>query len=275
MGDVRKRFSTGDVDRVRITLLKRIYEEDEDDELHIKRQAIRQLMGPIIAARKSGMTFELISEIFQGDGLEITPATLRSYYFDFKAETEANKLTARQVEQIQETRDRFSTEKVVKKGDQAHRAAAKEANRKLAGKMKIIPAAELLAGDPGEKGPSERQPRSVPAQRQPSTPRPEKSTPSPSTSHTRERPPSTNSCAPTLEELRKHADSAEGKEELSEDVVLRTDNRVYYASGEPFDGILTTRQLRLLGISRRLVAQKKGAGGDRTKGSFTKLPDKL
>jgi len=235
-------------------------------------------MGPIIAARKSGRTFEQISEIFKDEGLVITPATLRSYYFDFKAETEANKLTARQVEQIQETRDRLTTEKVVKKGDHAHRTAAKESRQRLASKMKIIPAAELLVGDPGEDDSTERRPRSVPTQRRPSAPsRPPASKkgevlPSHDDQIGDRQPPGR---APTLDDLRRYTESADGKEELREDVVLKTDNRAYYASGEPFDGILTSRQIRLLEISRRLVAQKNGEAGGRTKGSFTALPDKL
>lgn len=277
MGDARKTISSGDVDRARIALLKSIYDENESEEIGARRRAVRQLMGPIIAARKSGKSFELISKILADADLQISPSTLRSYYFDFKAEVEASKVTSRLVKQVLETSDQLNMVRATKKGADAHRSIAKEAGRKLASKMKLVSTAEMLADRQLKSDPDER-PAKPPASapRVPSTPsRKSATSTTPPPQSTPRTPEKFSGKAPTLEDLRKHAENAEGREELSEDVVLKADNRAYYASGEPFDGMLTARQIRLLEVSRRLVAPKKDGGSKRTAGSFTTLPDKL
>jgi len=77
--------------------------------------------------------------------------------------------------------------------------------------------------------------------------------------------------APTIDELRLNA--VRYKTERDEDIVL-TDGHVYYASGRPFDGVLSAREVRLLEFGGRLLAPAD-TSGSRTAHQFVELSKDL
>ncbi len=89
----------------------------------------------------------------------------------------------------------------------------------------------------------------------------------------KERPPphALRGEAPTIEYLKEHV--TEDPEPLRDDVVLK-DGYVFYSTGEPFDGLLTTRQVRLLEMSGRLLGEASRFKG-RTHHQVVKLPKNI
>lgn len=77
--------------------------------------------------------------------------------------------------------------------------------------------------------------------------------------------------APTFEYLTAH--TREEPEPLRDDVVLK-DGRVFYSTGEPFDSLLTTRQVRILEISGRILGEASKFKG-RTHHQVVKLPKEV
>ena len=78
--------------------------------------------------------------------------------------------------------------------------------------------------------------------------------------------------APTIEQLRSRATGY--ATDFEEDVVLKGEH-VFYESGRPFDGVLTRRQIDLLGMAKRLLAPARRSTPSRTAHQFVKLADDL
>ncbi|MFD2274781.1 hypothetical protein ACFS07_36440 [Undibacterium arcticum] len=55
------------------------------DDRHAKLEVVKQLLGPLIAARKSGLSFEeILKKIFEKSGILLGISTLERYYYSLK-----------------------------------------------------------------------------------------------------------------------------------------------------------------------------------------------
>jgi hypothetical protein len=264
-------------------LLELVYSENSTE---LKwRDVVKRTMGILIAARKNGKSFDELSKIYAKYGFSMTPLTLRAYFFEFKMEAAANREINAQLKQIQTQKNEFVFERAVINGANANQAVVKAVKTEHR-RLRIVSTSKDLFGNaPGDgqehadhaapaASQQRRQPRPQAEKRteprktsQKSQQTPDQDIPSPS--------PAGSAGAPKIEDLRRYASTANPTEELTDDVILKADNRVYYASGEPFDGVLSERQIRLLEISKKLIAKKKGNGGNRTGSSFTTIPKDL
>lgn len=75
------------IDLVRDGLLEAIFQAKNSDNFK-KISLVKKLFSEIATAKEAGLDFEQISQIIHksGNGIEINAATLRSYYFQIKAE---------------------------------------------------------------------------------------------------------------------------------------------------------------------------------------------
>lgn len=108
------------IEKTRQLLLAQTFSEGSNNR-YIKKQAVKQLLGPVIAAREAGMSFEDIAGIFREGGLRLAPATIKSYYFELKAEADLAKEAKRHAETVAKVRS-----VIEKKDNQAHQDHAEK-----------------------------------------------------------------------------------------------------------------------------------------------------
>ena len=94
-----RRVAKENIEKARQLLLSEIFREQTDDRF-VKREAVKQLLGPLIAARDSGLSFEEIATVFEKAGLELSPTTLRSYFFELKTAEELAREARRHAEKV-------------------------------------------------------------------------------------------------------------------------------------------------------------------------------
>jgi hypothetical protein len=87
------------IEEARQLLLSEIFGEQTDGRF-VKRNAIKQLLGPLIAARNKGLSFEEIVKVFEKARLDMSPTTLRTYYYDLKTEQELARDAQRYAEKL-------------------------------------------------------------------------------------------------------------------------------------------------------------------------------
>jgi hypothetical protein len=87
------------IEEARQLLLSEIFGEQTDGRF-VKRNAIKQLLGPLIAARNNGLSFEEIVKVFEKARLDMSPTTLRTYYYDLKTEQELARDAQRYAEKL-------------------------------------------------------------------------------------------------------------------------------------------------------------------------------
>lgn len=90
-------------------------QDGEGRGLKTKRQMVRQLMGHIIAALKSGRTFEQMAERLKDSGFPIESSTLKSYYYKCKADAATYKAAEREAGQILKNKNYLDTQREVMK----------------------------------------------------------------------------------------------------------------------------------------------------------------
>jgi len=233
-----------------------------------KKAAVRELMVPLIAGRRNGMSFEELAEMCARGGLPISSDTLRSYFFELKTKADvaaaarilaprvdavgkmaaATRRTERQTVALTERgagehvpkQDHVATPShvAVQKPEPASTATVTPAE--LAPRIAAVPAATLVNAV----------------------------APTPAM----ESPPGSTGQAYTIAELeeRSQAPGAGTPLPLTEDLVVR-EGYVYCASGQAFRGLLTAKQSRLLAQSGRIYAPRVG----RSSGDFVKMREKL
>lgn len=103
-----ERISKEDIERARQLLLAEIFTEKTDDR-HVKRDAVKQLLGPLIAARESGLSFEEISKVFERAGLLLSYKTLERYYYALKTEEDLAKEAKLHAERVGKVRQAIET----------------------------------------------------------------------------------------------------------------------------------------------------------------------
>lgn len=278
-----ERKAEGRVDPVRVALFSRIY-SDEIQARASKRQRIRSYMSEIVVARNSDMTFEEIARSLTEAGLAVTPATLKSYYRDFKAEAQIAGVTQQLRQLVSDTRNALRTERQVKDGVASAAAAAKEV-RGLASRPKLVANSDLRHATSDSNQRAEVRPEKAPRRAaepvsihsgtRAAAAEAAGTTTAATTAAAAAAPapapaPRGPGQGPTIDELRA---SAGQHEPLREDLVVGPNDRVYYESGEPYESVLTIREVRLLETSRRLL--KPSSVETRTGKDFRKLPSTL
>ncbi|BEU20002.1 TraI/MobA(P) family conjugative relaxase [Paraburkholderia sp. 22B1P] len=266
-----KKIKKNNIEIARQKLLEAIYSELPDDRF-LKKEAVAQLLSTLIAARERGMAFDKIASILREAGLDLPALTLRTYFFDLKGQAESTAGASRHVRKVAQTRAAIQRQVLDRHVEHAHCVVVERARQ-----MPSVPrhvngdteesrsngegfwhavngsAAQNLSmarGDSGAVGYDEFPTLEV---RNPATTRPDDS-----------------GQVLTLEAIEKISLLALDRTELEEDVELRANN-VYYASGRPFRGTLTGRQIHLLRTVGRLIAPTKGESSR----DFVVTPTKL
>ncbi|CPF79971.1 hypothetical protein [Burkholderia pseudomallei] len=249
-----KTIKKNNIEIARQKLLEAIYSELPDDRF-LKKEAVKQLLSTLIAARERGMAFDKIARILQDAGLALPALTLRTYFFDLKRRAESTVGVSPHVKKVAQTRAAIQRQVLDRHVGHAHSVVAERARQMPAvprfvnavaekprsngeGSWHTVnsPAAQkhsMACGNNGADGLDEFPTLEV---HNPATTRPDDS-----------------GQALTLEAIEKASLLALDRTELEEDVELRGDN-VYYASGRPFRGNLTRRQIHLLRTVGRLIA---------------------
>src|SRR5690606_25627342 len=107
-----------------------------------------QLMGALIAARASGLSFEQIAEVFKRGGLVLTASTLRSYYFELKTEAETSHAAKRHADKVLATRKQIEREMLEIHSQHGEKLASEHAKRANAAVELIDGLAENAAAAP-------------------------------------------------------------------------------------------------------------------------------
>ena len=296
-----ERHELESVEKARKLLLAKFFDSSASEKLR-KKEAVRQLLGTIIAVREAGMSFEEITTVFSEAGLVLNTNTLRLYFYELKAQAEiaahekahAEQVARTRAQLVDDDRARLSTEALTEAEAQAKKKREAGADRKGF----LVP--------PGAAAPSPAKPAKPERAERPKGARPPAGVAPPPATHalpaaiqragegatgeagdppdaawvppadtpTSNATPSGTSpapLAPTIEEALKAGENFTGvRPELRENVVLFRD-RVYYESGEAFDGTLTKAQAHLLRTVGKLIAPTIMSS---TK-DFVKMPSKL
>jgi hypothetical protein len=278
------------------------------NELFLKKGAVRQLIGTLIAARARGLSFEKLAELMAEGGIEIATETLRAYFFEMKTEAELSAENAEHARKIANLRKEFGSEALAEDLEHAENVAANRAIRLAAVRPRVDAFADdgLPARPPG---PLRAPPKLVrPRPKAAPHPGPQASAPSVPSVERHETasgvssdtgttktdrqavqqsasvvPPGLSAATPSLVEPGQthgevrtidmiEADSAgKDKSELDEDLHLTESQHVVGASGRPFMGFLSTKQIFLLRTVGKLVAPTKG----RSSKDFVPMPSRL
>jgi hypothetical protein len=205
------------------------------------------------------MAFDTIARILQDAGLDLPALTLRTYFFDLKRRAESTMEVSRHVKKVAQARAAIQRQVLDRHVEHAHSVVAEHARQMPSAPRLVNADAEeprsneegswhavnghaaqklsMTRSNNGAAGPHEFPTLEV---RIPATTLPDDSVQ-----------------VLTLEAIEKVSLLALDRTELEEDVELRGD-KVYYATGRPFRGTLTRRQVHLLRTVGRLIAPTKG-----------------
>ncbi|APA90253.2 hypothetical protein BJG93_34640 (plasmid) [Paraburkholderia sprentiae WSM5005] len=304
MASTRRSIEKNEIEVARQKLLEAIYSELPDDRF-LGRDAVKQLLSTLIAARERGLPFERISDILKQAGLDLAPVTLRRYFFELKTDAELAAENARHAKKVADTR-RAIQDKVLELHTEhgnalaAKRARLTQATPRFANAFgsesttpdvpTITPAAVHSAGTKSviserenARPASPAAPVPPPAASEPARLESEGAVPGPildvKSSSTLPTSEKANRAAPdiqsdgamTLADIERASLATEERTELMGDVELRAGELVYYVSGQPFHGLLSQRQIRLLRTVGRIIAPTKGKSSK----DFVSMPTKL
>lgn len=267
-----KKVEKSNIERARQLLLLEIFSERTDDRFIIK-QVIKQLLGPLIAAKESGLSFEDIAVVFQKAGLEMSVLTLKTYYHELKTEDELARDAKKHAEKAKAFRVKTERELM-----EIHNDYGLSVAEKLAKGRAKEPTLYSIEDEPTKPGASEAaKPKASPSDKPGENPATTgtvvaaattaAATPASPTAPTATAIPGP---AMTIEELESVSLTKTEHTALTEDVTIK-DGKVFYVSGKPFDGSLTKKQLLLLKTVGKLIAPTEG----RSSKNFVVLPEKL
>ncbi len=273
------------IDKVRQLLLANVYGDRSADRV-VKKEAVRQLLAPIMAARDAGMTYEDISRLFTQGGLALDAETLRKYFGEAKLASDLADDARRHADQVAKARGLIARRRSADAFEQADRAAREGAAVRTPGSQaagaatstglndKLTrPAATVgVRGGKGAHAPSPipaapAAPRAMARQPAPAA-RPE--APLQATSVESERPTLTTGPARTIDEIERDSARVDQRFVLPHDLEVR-DGKVVSTAGVPYDGMLTRKQLHLLRQVGRLMAPITGESSK----AFVEMPERL
>ncbi|MDR5776973.1 MULTISPECIES: hypothetical protein [unclassified Caballeronia] len=300
----QKKFERSEIEIARQRLLEAIYSELPDDRFR-KRDAVKQLLSTLIAARERGLAFEKIAEILKASGLDLPTETLRSYFFELKTQSELAAEGLRHAQKIALTRDSIQRQVREKHTEHGNTVATRRARLTQA----TPPLEDAFKDDPLQPEPFE--PVAVPRRvttamsatilhrenarpASPAAPVPPQAAelarieservvpetavgvkaasglPTSEKAH-RAAPGGHSESAVTLSDVEQASLATEERTELLGDLELREGDFVFYVSGQPFHGFLTKGQIRLLRTVGRVIAPTKGKSSK----DFVTMPAKL
>ena len=262
------------VGQVRRALLDAMY-SDSQQKRYLKRQVVESLIGVLSAARSSGLDWEEMAKICGDHGFEISPNTLKSYYVDLKEERESQKIRA-QANKIVQTKKEIDLKREIKQGASDTLDARRRAQQRLATKPKLMSIdrlrsleepktaseSELATNPPPAAGSSARKAPPAPTSSSTAPPKypPKQAAASPPKNsgplQEEDRPSFPELKAgqgKSIEQLEVESKIVETATQVSEHLVLKN-GRVYYESGAPFVDVLAPRQVSMLKMHGRYIA---------------------
>ncbi|CCD29361.1 hypothetical protein CAGGBEG34_220115 [Candidatus Glomeribacter gigasporarum BEG34] len=246
---MQKQLQKEEIERARQELLTAIYSESPEDRF-LKKQAVKQLLGELIAARKCGLSFEKIVEILKSAGVELTTRTLQSYFFDLKTEEELATEAQRHAMKIIQIKAALEKKVLDQHARHAAYLAADHARRIQASQPIEQQLKKSIARNKKQEAERSEIPTSE-AQTAPSV--------------------STVDVVPlTLDAIEKTSLDLKNRTELEEDIEMRNEY-VFYVSGKPFCGQLTKKQIHLLRAFGKIVVPTRG----RSSRDFVEMSSKL
>lgn len=123
MPSTRGTITKENIEIARQKLLEAIFSELPDDR-YVGREAIRQLMSTLVAARERGFSFERIAQRLH---LDITPSTLRTYYFQLKSDAEVAAQTVQHRRKVARAREAIAKEVLEKHIEHANELVSRRA----------------------------------------------------------------------------------------------------------------------------------------------------
>ena len=287
-----RRVAKENIEKARQLLLSEIFREQTDDRF-VKREAVKQLLGPLIAARDSGLSFEEIATVFEKAGLELSPTTLRSYFFELKTAEELAREARRHAEKVTKAKAAIDKkylelhnvhgQSVAMQYANAHYAeptlytaleqspetATGEKNARVpeVGEVETSPLATAPAPRPTlQSAAGEPQKQNPKAKREDKVEGTARSVEEIERSLSRE----IDAVAKTIDEIETASLATEERTMLEDDLVVK-DGKVFYASGRAFHGYLSKKQVHLLRSVGKVIAPTAG----RSSKEFVAMPPKL
>ncbi len=292
-----RRVAKENIEKARQLLLSEIFREQTDDRF-VKREAVKQLLGPLIAARDSGLSFEEIATVFEKAGLELSPTTLRSYFFELKTAEELAREARRHAEKVTKAKAAIDKkylelhnvhgQSVAMQYANAHYAeptlytaleqspetATGEKNARVpeVGEVETSP----LATAPAPVAPAPRPTlQSAAGETQKQNPKAKREDKVEGTARSveeieRSLSREIDAVAKTIDEIETASLATEERTMLEDDLVVK-DGKVFYASGRAFHGYLSKKQVHLLRSVGKVIAPTAG----RSSKEFVAMPPKL
>lgn len=304
MSSTRRKIEKTEIEVARQRLLEAIYSELPDDRFP-GREAVKQLLGTLMAARDRGLPFERIATILQQSGVELSPVTLRRYFFELKTEDELTADSIRHRQKVAQTRDAIQRQMLERHTEHANELATRRVQRtQIApqpanawGGSKAHPAVISVTVAQDESRRVKRKPNARTARpASPASPPPPPEAPEAVRSDSdgaeaaaggaqstiSGMPPvgKAGSASPaidarrapmTLTAIEMASRQTDERTDLLGDVELKGAELVFYVSGQPFHGFLSQRQIRLLRTVGKIIAPTRG----RSSKDFVSMPTKL
>lgn len=253
-----QRIEKKHIERARQLLLSKIYRRNDDGQ-YLKRQAIKELLAQLIAARENGLSFEEIAASFKEAGLELSPLTLRAYYFDLKTNEEISKSVRKHADKINKTKQAIDQKMLEIHSKHAEQIA-------LAHTSDIYKHTQFFDALTVQNPPSLNNNAALnkppPLQTESSATAIVKGENSDKASHPTHHETNTdasvkNSAQHSLAAIERNSLETNVRSNIDEDLLLK-DEFVFYASGKPFIGTLSKKQIHLLRSAGKIVAPIKG-----------------
>lgn len=291
---VLQRVEKENIEKARQLLLLEVYREQKEDRF-VKREAVKQLLAPLIAARESGLSFEDIAKVFDKAGLTLTPSTLRSYFFELKTEADLAASARKHAEKVAQTKRSIEQKMLERHNTHADKVALAHATR-----LNQSPALFDALGEVTATAQPQTAERAMPV----SAPKMDARPPAAAAAPIPAKPPESvrvkreggetvrgtaeakthpvevqatpipdaveHSPPCSLEEIERYSLATDVRTVLEEDLILKND-RVLYVSGRAFRGTLSKKQIHLLRSVGKIIAPTKGRSSE----DFVKMPNKL
>ena len=292
-----RRVAKENIEKARQLLLSEIFREQTDDRF-VKREAVKQLLGPLIAARDSGLSFEEIATVFEKAGLELSPTTLRSYFFELKTAEELAREARRHAEKVTKAKAAIDKKYLELHNVHGQSVAMQYANAHYAEPTLYTALEQSPETATGEKNARVPEVGEVETSPQATAPAPVAPAPRPTLQSAAGEPQKQNpkakredkvegtarsveeierslsreidAVAKTIDEIETASLATEERTMLEDDLVVK-DGKVFYASGRAFHGYLSKKQVHLLRSVGKVIAPTAG----RSSKEFVAMPPKL
>lgn len=274
-----------------------------ENERFAKKEAVRDLIGTLIAARNRGLSFERMAQLLENAGVPITAGTLRAYFFKLKTEKQLQEENRKHTEKLAKVRHELSAKELAENLQHAQEVAIEHVASRFTRRPRVnafanpmnqasevsrsvppvppdaslpeqaaLPALQNDACSGAERVVALAAPAAAPVKLEP---RDQSSAVTLSIASSEATFTSMGAApsavqARTIDEI---ATASVGMEvgELVENLYVRAGREVWCESGKPYMGLLKARQVHLLRTVGRLIAPTIG----RSSGDFVAMPREL